>query len=82
MKMKKILYEATEFKDVREIIANSVKQYPDNIAFIIKKKNGEEISYTKITYSEFQDDINRLGTALADLGLKYKRVAIIRTKQI
>ena len=71
------LYEATEFYNIREIIKNSVKKYPTNIAFIIKEKNDDKVNYKKITYKEFDEQINSLGTAFMDMGLKDKRIAII-----
>ena len=71
------LYEATEFYNIREIIKNSVKKYPTNIAFIMKEKNDDKVNYKKITYKEFDEQINSLGTAFMDMGLKDKRIAII-----
>lgn len=71
------IYESKEFKNVREIIDNSAKLYPNNKAFIIKEKEGKDIKYKNITYKEFKEQINYLGTALIDLGLKDKRVSII-----
>lgn len=77
MKTYNKIYEAKQFKNIREIIDNSVRLYPDNTAFIIKQKEGKEIKYKNITYREFKDQNNYLGTALINLGLKDKRVAII-----
>lgn len=77
MKTYNKIYEAKRFKDIREIIDNSVKLYPNNNAFIIKEKEGKNIKYKNITYKELKNQINALGTALIDLGLKDKRVAII-----
>lgn len=45
------LYKATKFNDLREMLSNSVKLYPEHIAFIIKNKLNNKLSYTKITYS-------------------------------
>ena len=75
--MKNKLYNPVEFKNLREVINNSVKLYPDNNAFIIKEKKGSEISYKNITHKEFKKDIDSLGTALLSMGLKGKRVAVI-----
>ena len=72
-----MIYDAKEFKDLREMLNNSVNLYPNNTAFIIKNTENENINYTKITYSQLQDDVNSLGTALINLGLKNKRIAII-----
>ena len=72
------LREVPRFKNIKEIIYNSVKLYPNNIAFKIKtKKDEKEVEYKEITYKEFLEDINALGTALLDIGLGDKRIAII-----
>jgi long-chain acyl-CoA synthetase len=77
MKTYNKIYDAKRFKNIREILNNSIELYPYNNAFIIKEKNGKDIKYKNITYKEFGEQINSLGTALIDLGLKDKRVAII-----
>ena len=72
------LREMPRFDDIKEIIYNSVKLYPDNIAFTTKlTKEDKQIEYKNTTYKEFLDDINSFGTALYDMGLKDKRIAII-----
>ena len=72
------LREMPRFDDIKEIIYNSVKLYPDNIAFTTKlTKKDKQIEYKNTTYKEFLDDINSFGTALYDMGLKDKRIAII-----
>ena len=77
MKIYKKIRESKIFKNVREVIDNATNLYPNNVAFIIKEKEGKDIKYIKITYKEFKEQINYLGTALIDLGLKDKRIAII-----
>lgn len=64
-----------EFKNIREVIQNSVEKYPDNNAFIIKNK--DKTTYTYITYKKMMEEINKLGTALIKLGYKDKRIAVI-----
>ena len=71
------IYEATEFNNIREIIKNAVKKHPENKAFILKEKKDKEIIYKDITYKQFDKDIDGLGTALINMGLKGKRIAII-----
>lgn len=77
MNNKEVLYDAKEFRDIREMINESAKKYANNIAFIVKEKQEGEVSYKNITYKMLQEDINKLGTALIDLGLQGKRIAII-----
>ena len=76
MKLKKI-FEAQKFDNIRDILSNAVKLYPNNIAFKIKNKNGKEISYKDITYTQFQNEINEFGTGLYSSGFKGKRIAVI-----
>lgn len=64
-----------EFSNIKEVLDNSVKSYPENNAFIIKNKDKK--TYTNITYQRLQNEINQLGTALLKIGLKGKRIAII-----
>lgn len=73
----KKIFDATEFKDIKEIIYNSAKKYANNIAFTIKMKKGKEVKYKDITYKKLLEDVNKLGTGIYKLGLKNKRIAII-----
>lgn len=73
----KSLYKAQRFENIRDILSNTVKKYPNNIAFKLKHKQGKEVSYTDITYTTFQNDINEFGTGLAQLGYMGARVAVI-----
>ena len=75
MKFTESFNKATRFSNVREILNNSAKLYPNNNAFILKKDIKVQ-EYTYITYKKFLEDINNLGTAFFNLGLKGKRVAI------
>lgn len=71
------IYETRTFKNIKEILDNAVKLYPENNAFIVKEKKDKEIKYKNITYKEFKDQMNYLGTSLIELGLKDKKIAII-----
>lgn len=66
-----------EFKNIKEIIYNSEKEYSDKIAFIIKHQEGKNKTYENITYKTFLKQINALGTKLYDMKLKNKRIAIL-----
>lgn len=76
MKNEKI-YNAKEFKNIKEIIYNSVKLYGEKIAYVIKHKDKKEVSYENVTYTRLLDDINKLGTALFDMGFQKKRIAVM-----
>lgn len=47
--MKNQLREVPKFENVKEIIYNSVKLYPENIAFTIKEKKEGKVEYKNIT---------------------------------
>ena len=71
-----ILRQATKFENIKEIIYNSVKMYPNHVAFVTKKIKEKGIEYKNTTYKKMLDEINALGSALYKLGLKGKRIAI------
>ncbi len=71
------LYDVKEFKNIKEIIYNSAQKYKENIAFVIKHQIDKNISYENITYKQLLEDINKLGTAVYNLGYKGKRIAVI-----
>ena len=77
MKMKKLVVDAKNFNNVKEIIYNSAECYGEQTAFVIKHKNGKEIEYENVTYKRFLEDINKLGTAFFNMNFKGKRIAII-----
>ncbi len=70
-------HEAKEFKNIREIIYNSVEKFGERIAFIKKHQEGKQVSYENITYKMFLKDINSFGTKLYEMGFKNKRIAIV-----
>ena len=70
-------FEYPVFDNIKQVIYYSIEKYPNNIAFKIKKKNGNDIKYIDITYTDFINQVNNLGTGLFALGLKGKRIAIL-----
>ena len=73
----KINFKVKEFDNIKEIIYNSAKAYSKNIAFVIKNKEGKNVSYTNINYKDLLEDVNSLGTELFSIGFEGKRIAII-----
>ena len=71
------IFKATELKDIREIVYNSVKLYGEQVAYIIKHKENKDVTYENITYKKLLEDINKLGTTFFDMGFQKKRIAII-----
>ena len=71
------IYETKNYNNIREALDNAFTNYPNNVAFRIKEENNKKIEYKDITYKQFQEEINALGTKLINIGLKDKRVAIM-----
>ncbi len=69
--------ESRPITDLKDMIQTSASEewYRDHVAFYQKFKKGGE--YTSITYKEALETMNKLGTALIDLGLKDKRIGVI-----
>ncbi len=64
--------------NLKQMLESSHDLYKDKIAFYTKFEKGP---YTQITYDQFYTEVNALGTALINLGLKDKRIAIIGETQ-
>ena len=73
--MRKPIYKCTEFKDLKDMLEKSGKKFGSRPAYIYK--TDEPGIFKEITHKEFRDDINNFGTALINLGLKGKRIAVI-----
>lgn len=71
------LYESKDYSNIREAIKDGIEKYSNCIAFTLKNKENKNVTYRDITYKEFGDEINHLGTGLLNIGLKDKKIAII-----
>lgn len=72
---KKRLHKCDKFANLKEMINLSAQKHGDKPAFRFKTdKPGE---FRNITFNEFLNDINALGTKLINMGLSDKRIAII-----
>ncbi len=69
-----ICMEHRAVTDIKEMLTSSYELYRNTPAFYTKFRKGP---YQTITYEEFYNDVNGLGTALLFLGLKGKRIAVI-----
>ena len=72
--MSKKLYEIMQITDLKDMLNKSGKKYADKIAYKIKI---EDKKYKKISHKEVREMIDALGTALINIGLKNKRIAVI-----
>jgi len=71
----KVLNEIDTFSNLKEMLNNTRKKYGTENAFIFKTDEPDKFRY--ITYNEYIDQIEALGTALIENGLKGKRIAVI-----
>lgn len=70
-----MLDRTVKFENLREMLNNTCQSYGKKTAYYV---DGNNLNSAKvITYKEFQNDINSLGTALIEMGLKNKRIAVI-----
>ncbi len=70
-----MIEKTTKFKNLKEMIAESANKFANRPAFYV---DGDSLEKARvITYQEFYKDINSLGTALIEMGLKGKRIAVI-----
>jgi len=71
----KPLYEVRNILNLKDMIEQSSKIYSNKPAFLVKEKGNPD--YVPVTYGKFKEDIDALGTALINLGLKGKKIALI-----
>lgn len=67
-------YEPAKVNDIRALVKNSVRKFGDARGFLFKDRDGNIIGKT---YRELDRDVDSLGTALYDMGLKGQRFAVI-----
>ncbi len=76
IKQSKVKYHSFEkITDLKDMLQKSNDKFGDRPAFKYKTNIKGEIAY--ITYKDFINDINSLGTNLINLGLKGKKIAVI-----
>lgn len=71
--LSKTFYDVRKITDLRDLITQSSKLYADRPAFEIK--SGTDDLY-EITYKTYFEQIQALGTALTDMGLKGQKIAV------
>ncbi len=68
------IFKVRPINNLKDMINQSVELYSENNAFMLKNADG---SYKGVKYSDFKSDIDGFGTALINLGLKDKFIAVI-----
>ena len=69
------LYEVRKVRTIKDVLDTSTTLFSDKTAFLVKRKGNE--NYQPVTFRQFKTEVDALGTALIDLGLKGGRIAII-----
>ncbi len=71
----KPIYDVRKIKDLKDMFYSSTDIFGEKTAFMVKDTPGG--AYRNITYNQFRNDVDALGTALIDMGLKNKKIAVI-----
>ena len=71
----KPLYDVRPISNLKEMLESSTTLFSDKSAFWVKKS--EEAEYSPVSYKEFKADVDYIGTALCNAGLKGKRIALM-----
>lgn len=74
-KYKNSLYPVRPVADLRDLLRSSAALYNDQPAYLVKDDHG--VPYRPVSFRQTLSDVEALGTALTDLGLLGKRVAVI-----
>lgn len=77
MKKDEYFFEYPDFENIKQIVYDVVKKYPNNKAFIVKNKENDKVTYRNICFTELLEEVNNFGAGLYKLGLKDKKIAII-----
>ena len=72
--MSERLYETLEITDLKDMLNKTKKMYEQKTAYKIKIEEGK---YKTYSHTEVREMVDALGTALIDMGLKNKRIAVI-----
>ena len=68
------LNEVTKVTSIKEMLNLAVEESGDKLAF---KYKGKDDRIVQVTYKQFREDIDELGTALASIGMQDKHIAMI-----
>ena len=69
----KIFYPIRNIENFKDLLAQSARLFGSLPAYRLKGKDGV---YYPVTYQDFQQEVNALGTALLSLGLKGAHIAV------
>ena len=73
--MRKPIYKMPKYENIKEMLEKTGEKYGDRPAY--KFKTEKEGQFREITHKQVREEVNYLGTALINIGLKDKRIAVI-----
>ncbi len=73
--MREPIHKIEKIENIKDMLKKSGEQFGDRPAYIYKTE--VEGEFRVITHKEFREEVDCLGTALINLGLKDKRIAVI-----
>ena len=73
--MREPIHKVPKYENLKEMLQKTGEIYGNRPAYIFKTE--QEGKFREITHKEVREDINNLGTALIEMGLKNKRIAVI-----
>lgn len=73
--MREAVHEFEKITDLKDMLNKTADKFGDKAAYVFKTE--EPGKFKEITYKQFKNDVDGLGTALINLGLKDKRIAVI-----
>ncbi|NLN64509.1 MAG: long-chain fatty acid--CoA ligase [Clostridiaceae bacterium] len=75
MKIKTVgYYEVRKITSLKDMVKQSAEKYSSYDAFTLKNSQG---NFYGITYKQFQEQMNALGTTLLDMGLQNAKIAVL-----
>ena len=75
MSMESKLHPVREMHTLKELVNQGAELFGDKPAFLYKEKKGGE--YLEISYKQFKEDVDALGTKLLEMGLEGKKIAVM-----
>lgn len=69
------LYKTRPIETLKDIVEYTTSEYPKRIAYMYKTSHKEP--FKELTYGEFRDKMNALGTELIHMGFKNSKIAVL-----
>ena len=71
-------HQAGNIQNFKELLNRAAEKYADEVAFEYKKDaTSKTPEYIKHTFREYKEEAENLGTALLNMGLENKRIAVV-----